>query len=98
MIILKEPKKVKARKIHTCDCCGKKIQIGENYTSSTYVDSESEKHPIYDWHTCDRCLPYVDEAFANKEYDWSDGMSGKDFREYMWEEHRDVITEWRNIK
>ena len=36
--------------------------------------------------------PYVMEAFQNKAYDFSDGMSMQDFREYMLEEHRDVAA------
>ena len=84
-----ERHRVKARKVHICDFCGKTIQIGEEYIVATYTDDR-----IYDWHSCDRCEPYVNEAFNNKNYDWSEGMSQRDFEEYMWEEHRDIATKW----
>ena len=89
MDTLKEPRRVKARKEHRCDYCDKTIQAGEKYTLATYKDDY-----IYDWRNCDRCKPYVDEAFANKDYDWADGMGWQEFRDYMYEEHRDVAIEW----
>lgn len=89
MDTIKEPKRVKARKEHQCDYCDKIISVGEEHTVATYKDDY-----IYDWRTCDRCKPYVDEAFSNKDYDWSDGMGWQDFRDYMYEEHRDIATEW----
>ena len=89
MIVLKDQRRVKARKKHECDFCDKKINAGEEYTRATYKEDI-----IYDWITCDRCKRYVDEAFKNKEYDWSDGMGWQDFHDYMWEEHRDIAIEW----
>ena len=52
-------KRVKARKEHTCDFCGKKIVKGEEYRRSTHV----YEGQIYDWHGCDRCKKYVSMAF-----------------------------------
>lgn len=89
MEILRPPKTVKARKSHTCDYCGKVIEIGEEHEVGTYVGDY-----IYDWRECNRCKPYVSEAFQNKAYDFSEGMGEQDFREYMWEEHRDVALSW----
>ena len=89
MDTIKEPKRVKARKEHQCDYCDKTINKGEEYIVATYKDDY-----IYTWRTCDRCKPYVDEAFRNKDYDWSDGMGWQDFHDYMYEEHRDIAIEW----
>lgn len=87
---IKASHKEKARKTHTCDTCGKLIQIGEEHEVATYsFDGE-----IYDWRTCNRCKPYVDEAFINNDYEWPDGMNSQDFHEYMWTEHYDVAKEW----
>ena len=88
--ILKEKHIVKARKHHKCDYCNKIITIGEKYISSTYAYDGS----IYDWKECDRCKPFVQEAFSNKYYNWEEGMSGEDFREYMLEEHKDIAKQW----
>ena len=89
MDTIKEPKRVKARKEHQCDYCDKTINKGEEHIVATYKDDY-----IYTWRTCDRCKPYVDEAFNNKDYDWSDGMGWQDFHDYMYEEHIDIATEW----
>lgn len=88
MDTIREPRRVKARKEHQCDFCDKIINIGEEYIAATYKDGD-----IYTWRTCDRCKPYVDEAFS-KDYDWPDGMGWQDFHDYMYEEHRDVAMEW----
>lgn len=89
---LKQPHRVKARKEHKCDMCGKLIAVGELYESATY----SCDGTVYDWKTCDRCKAYVNEAFSNKDYCWDDGMSEEDFREYMINEHTDIAEEWWN--
>ena len=89
MDILKSHQIVKARKTHICNFCGKEILKGEKYTASTYVEDY-----IYSWKTCNRCKEYVDEAFSNKEYDFSDGMGESEFHDYMWENHREVAAEW----
>lgn len=89
MDIINEPKRVKARKEHNCDYCNKPIIVGEEHTVATYKGDY-----IYTWRSCERCEPYVDEAFSNKDYDWSDGMGWQDFHDYMWEENRDIAIEW----
>lgn len=89
MYIIDYPHMVKARKQHKCDSCGKTIEIGETYEKAIYKDRE-----IYSWKTCERCKPYVDEAFNNPDYDFSDGMSEQDFRNYMFEEHKSIAKRW----
>ena len=89
METLKEPHRIKARKEHKCDFCDKKISIGEEHEIATYVQDY-----IYDWRACDRCKPYVSEAFSNNDYSWEDGMNNQDFHNYMWEEHRDIALKW----
>lgn len=83
-------KRVKARKEHTCDFCGKKIVKGEEYRRSTHV----YEGQIYDWHGCDRCKKYVSMAF--KEYGdlAGDGLTEQDFRDYMWGNHREAAEVW----
>lgn len=93
MDILKEPKRVKARKEHKCDYCNKVIVVGEEHSVATYKGDF-----IFEWRECDRCKSYVSEAFNNKDYDWSDGMSWQDFIDYMYEEHRDIAKLWWNKK
>lgn len=87
---IKVKHKVKARKQHFCSFCGKVIVAGEEYESSTC----SCDGIVYDWKECERCKPYVEEAFRNKHYDWTDGMSEEDFHSYMWEEHKDIAEQW----
>lgn len=89
IVTLKEPKLVKARKEHTCDFCNKKISVGEEHTAATYKGDY-----VYDWRSCDRCKPYVREAFNSKNNDFSDGLNNQDFYDYMWEEHRNIAIEW----
>ena len=89
MDTINEPKKVKARKEHQCDYCDKAINKGEEHIVATYKGDYS-----YTLRACNRCKPYVDEAFRNKDYDWSDGMGWQDFHDYMYEEHRDIAVEW----
>lgn len=91
MEVIASPHRIKARKEHSCDYCGKVIKKGEEYTKATCKGDY-----MYDWKSCDRCKPYVQEAFENKNYDWSDGMGEQDFRDYMWEEHREVSKSWWN--
>lgn len=89
MDTLKEPKRVKARKRHQCSYCNKIIEIREDHSVATYKGDY-----VFDWRSCDRCKPYVQEAFDNNNYDWSDGMGNQDFIDYMWEEHRDIAKLW----
>lgn len=53
---LKEPHIVKVRKQHICQGCGKKIEIGEKVTSSTFVDSGE----VYTFYECDICRKHID--------------------------------------
>lgn len=92
METIKYPHRVKARKEHICDCCDKKIVVGEEHEVATYYDGQ-----IYDWRTCDRCKSYVQEAFGNSDYSWDDGMGNQDFHDYMWSEHYDVAKEWWKV-
>ena len=87
---IKAPHRIKARKSHSCDYCDKLIYVGEEHEIATY-SSDGE---IYDWRVCDRCKPYVDEAFVNKDYSWDNGMGNQDFHDYMWSEHYDVAKQW----
>ena len=87
--VVKPPHRVKARKIHYCDYCNNTICIGEEHEVATYSDDT-----IYDWRCCDRCKPYVNEAFYNDDYDWEDGMGNQDFHDYMWSEHYDIAKQW----
>ena len=89
METIKYPHRVKARKKHSCSFCNKKIVVREEHEVATYHDGY-----IYDWRTCDRCKPYVQEAFENADYTWYDGMGEQDFHDYMWSEHYDVAKEW----
>ena len=93
MQVIKEPKRTKAIKVHICNYCGRKIMPREIYTKATFKEDY-----IYDWKSCDVCKPYVDEAFMNKYYDWSDGMGEEDFHRYMIEEHPEVAAEWWGTK
>ena len=90
MVTLRQPTRIKARKEHSCDYCDKKIFIGEEHTISTHKYDGL----LYDWRTCDRCKPYVLEAFRNEHYSFDDGMTEEDFRRYMWEEHYEIAKEW----
>lgn len=88
--VIRPPHRVKARKVHSCDCCDKIIYVGEEYEVATYSDDT-----IYDWRYCDRCKSYVNEVFANKDYDErKDGMSNQDFHNYMWSEHYNIAKQW----
>ncbi len=83
-------KRVKARKEHVCDYCEKKIVKGEEYRLSTHTyDGE-----IYDWHSCDRCRLFVVKAFKELGDYVADGLSEQDFKDFMWESHREVAVEW----
>ena len=90
METIKYPHRVKAKKAHYCDCCDKKIVVGEEHEVATYSDAGT----IYNWRTCDRCKPYVEEAFNNTDYSWDDGMNNQDFHEYMWSEHYEIAKTW----
>lgn len=89
MEIIEYPRMVKARKQHRCDSCGKTIEKGEEYERAVYKNDD-----MFTWRTCKRCKPYVDEAFNNPDYCFLDGMSEQDFRNYMYEEHKDIAVKW----
>ena len=89
MDTIEYPHMVKAINQHNCSSCGKIIKVSETYEKATYKDGE-----IYAWRICERCKPYVDEAFNNPDYDFSDGMTEHDFHNYMYEEHRSVAKKW----
>lgn len=57
--------RVKARRPHKCDMCGKNIEVGEEYEAQNLV----YYNEMYTFHQCDRCKPYVDEL-------WSIGFDG----------------------
>ncbi|GAA6488445.1 hypothetical protein [Gordonibacter urolithinfaciens] len=88
---LTQSHRVKARKEHRCDWCGKKIAVGETYTSSAHVmDGRA-----YTWHECDRCAPYVGPMMAYWDHRADEGYTGEDMSEYMHEEHPDVWDAWK---
>ena len=89
MDTLKYPHRVKARKQYICDYCDKIIDKGEEHTVAVYKDDY-----IYIWRNCDRCKPFADEAFDNKNYDFDDGLGWQDFHDYMYAEHYDIAKEW----
>ncbi|MGF7009751.1 hypothetical protein M2146_000262 [Lachnospiraceae bacterium PF1-22] len=82
-------KRVKAKKEYHCDYCKKRISVGEEHESITFADDG-----IQSWRTCDRCKAYVDEALQNDDYNWEDGIGQLDFWDYMYEEHKDIATQW----
>lgn len=91
MITVLDIKRVKARKPHHCDMCGKKIKIGEEYESQHLVYETP-----YTFHQCYRCKPYVDELWDIGFDDcYGEGLLPEFFETFMWEEHRDVICKWR---
>lgn len=89
MIVL-DIKRVKARKQHHCDMCGKVIEVGEEYEAQNLINDS-----IYTFHQCDRCKPYVDEACESGLDGYCyEGLHPAVFEEYMWDNHRDVISRW----
>lgn len=92
MLTVLNIERVKARKPHYCDMCGKKIEIGEEYESQSLVYCNE----AYTFHQCNRCKPYVDELNSigfDGAYD--DGLDSGTFESFMWNEHGDVIDKWR---
>lgn len=87
------PHRVKARKNHRCDWCGKTIVQGEQYTDSVYVCDS-----IYNWRGCDRCAPYVDPMMRWIDDNYGrlsdEGYGPDDLREYMMEVHPSVWSAW----
>jgi hypothetical protein len=89
-----QPHRVKARKPHVCDWCGKRIEVGEWHIASTNVSDG-----IYTWRECDRCKPYVSEMMGEPDEFYfdsiADGYTSESFTEFMRDEHPDVLDDWR---
>jgi hypothetical protein len=83
-------KRVRARKEHKCDYCSKVIEIGEEYRYGVYTNEAM----IYSWRSCDRCRFYVTKAFKELGDYVADGLGEQDFKDFMWESHREVAVEW----
>lgn len=82
--------RVKARKQHKCDMCGKKIEVGEEYEAQNLVCYNE----MYTFHQCDRCKPYVDELWSIGFDNDLDGLDSSTFYSFMSEEHNDVLNKW----
>lgn len=82
--------RVKARKPHKCDMCGKKIEVGEEYEAQNLVCYNE----MYTFHQCDRCKPYVDELWSIGFDNDLDGLDSCTFYSFMSEEHNDVLDKW----
>lgn len=82
--------RVKARKSHKCDMCGKKIEVGEEYETQNIVCYNK----IYTFHQCDRCTPYVDELWSIGFDNDLDGLDSNTFYSFMSDEHNDVLDKW----
>jgi len=91
--ILTPPHRVKARKPHRCDWCGKLIETGEEHTASTNVGDG-----IYTWRECDRCSSFVGEMIGmpDKFYydDIAGGWTAEGFIDFMREEHPKTWKAW----
>ena len=63
---IKEPHKVRVRKSHICQGCGKKINIGDIAITSTYSDGGD----IWTFYECDDCVDYRNSKCCKcKDYD-----------------------------
>ena len=93
MITILDIKRVKARKPHVCNMCGKKIEIGEEYEAEHLVNDVP-----YTFHQCYRCKPYVDELWdIGFDGPYGDGLDPDTFDTFMWNEHYDVICKWHGL-
>lgn len=54
---IQEPKKVKIRKDHTCQGCGKKLNKSEEATVSKYAESGT----VYSFYECDDCRKHFED-------------------------------------
>lgn len=84
-------RRIKARKSHHCDWCGKAIDVGEEHGATALVSDGS----AYTWRECDRCAPYVGPMMDYFDHTGDEGYTGEDMRDYMCEEHRDVWDAWK---
>lgn len=83
-------RRVKARKPHVCDTCGKVIQKGEEYRYSKHEYDGT----LYDWHSCDRCANYVSECFDMDYCDSDCGLTEETFWEFMNDYHPEIAAKW----
>lgn len=71
----------------------------ECFFCDKYIDAYEEHDMIpgyqvsgqFNARICDRCKSYVIEALSLRE---DHDMSWADFREYMWDNHKEVALEW----
>lgn len=82
--------RVKARKEHRCNWCGKRIEVGEDHTATSLVYDGS----AYTFRECDRCAPYVEPMMDYWDNRYDEGYNGDDMYEYMRDEHPDVWDAW----
>lgn len=83
-------KRVKARKEHTCDFCGKTIVKGEKYDYSKHAHNGA----VYGWHACDRCKKYAAEAYENNKNTMDYGLTAEMFENFMYRHYRPIAKEW----
>ena len=97
MDCLMQPHRVKARKPHVCDWCGKRIEVGEWHIASTNVSDG-----IYTWRECDRCKPYVSEMMAFPgDFYFDSGIEAythDSFLDFMLNENADVLGKWDRME
>lgn len=68
--IIKEPHKIKVRKPHICQGCGKTIQIKEEAISSTFAD----RGDIWTFYECLDCADYRNKICNScKDYEYCIG-------------------------
>ena len=91
-VMIAEPHEVKARRLHRCGWCDKRIDVGESYLASTIVDDGV----IYTWCECERCRPYVREMWESygNRLNIPRTLTFADFEEYMTESHPEIWSEW----
>jgi len=63
-----------ARKAHRCDLCGSRIEPGETYDRQTNI---YDGH-LYDWLTCQPCLPVFGAVITWLDGYWDDEGVGVD--------------------
>lgn len=89
--VLEPTHRVKARKRHTCDWCGKLIEVGEEHGASAMARDGI----AYTWRECDRCAPYVGPMMDYWDRTGDEGYGREDMSYYMAEEHPGVWAEWQ---
>ena len=88
---LSAPLRVKARKPHRCDWCGKRIEVGEGHEVSVYAEGGR----AYSWRGCDRCAPYIGPMMDWVGNRYGEGYNMDDLEIYMHEEHHGVWAAWK---